>query len=180
MNKKLKLEDLSRLSPEEFIKAEKIPISLLLENIRSLHNVGSAFRTADAFRLEKIILAGYTPVPPQKEIRKTALGAEENVAWEKNENPLEFLKKKKGEGYKVYSLEQTSQSISLEALQYDRLPKILVLGNEVDGVSQEIIDLSDASIEIPQFGTKHSLNVSVALGIACWKMLELELKHGLH
>ncbi len=179
MNKKLKLEELSRLSPEEFSKAKKIPISLMLENIRSHHNVGSAFRTADAFRLQEMILAGFTPVPPQKEIRKTALGAEQSVSWEKTQNSTEFLKQKKTEGFKIYSLEQTSRSISLEDLKYEASPKILVLGNEVDGVSQDIIDLSDLSIEIPQFGTKHSLNVSVALGIACWKLLELELEQGL-
>lgn len=176
MNKKLKLEELGRLSVEEFKAAEKSKLSLFLDNIRSYHNVGSAFRIADAFRLQEVFLGGYTPCPPHKEIRKTALGASESVSWAKVEDEVEFLKDKKMQGIQIVCLEQTSNSLSLEKFKTSKQPVILIVGNEVEGVSQKIIDLADDCIEIPQFGTKHSLNVSVALGIATWKLIEAHLE----
>lgn len=167
--RKLKLEELNRLSPAEFREAEKQPVMVVLDNIRSMHNVGAVFRTADAFLIEKVILCGITPVPPHREIRKTAIGAEESVAWEYHPQILPFVKELKSKGYKIYSVEQTDRSTPLNEFVPDYEKCAVILGNEVEGVSQEIIDISDAAIEIPQFGTKHSLNVSVAAGIVLYK-----------
>ena len=169
--KKLSLEGLGRISVEEFKDSEKIPVCILLDNIRSLHNVGSAFRTADAFRIEKIYLTGITGTPPHREIQKTALGATESVAWEYSENTSAALQKLKTEGYTIVIVEQTTDSIPLQTFEATTGAKYcLVFGNEVDGVSDEAIALGDLALEIPQLGTKHSLNISVCLGIVIWEV----------
>jgi 23S rRNA (guanosine2251-2'-O)-methyltransferase len=171
--KKLKLEELGRMSVDEFRDADKIPVSILLDNIRSLHNVGSAFRTADAFRVEKIFLTGITGTPPHREIQKTALGATESVAWEYVTEPSNTLRLLKHQGYKIIIVEQTTGSIPLytfEPLSAERY--CLVFGNEVNGVSEEVVDEADIALEIPQVGTKHSLNVSVCVGIVVWEIFK--------
>lgn len=169
--KKLSLHELGRISVEEFKGAEKIPVCILLDNIRSLHNVGSAFRTADAFRIEKLILTGITGTPPHREIQKTALGATESVAWEYFESTLAALEKLKAEGYKIVIVEQTTDSIALQTFEATPQAKYcLVFGNEVNGVSEEAIAHGDLALEIPQLGTKHSLNISVCLGIVLWEV----------
>lgn len=169
--KKLKLEELGRLSVDEFKGADKLPICLVLDNIRSLHNVGSAFRTADAFRIEKIYLTGITGTPPHREIHKTALGATESVEWEYAEKTEDVLARLKTTGHKIVAIEQTTESKALHKFVPTVNEKIaLVFGNEVNGVSDEAIALADAALEIPQHGTKHSLNVSVCLGIVVWEM----------
>ena len=168
--KKLKLEELGRISVEDFKEAEKIPVCILLDNVRSLHNVGSAFRTADAFRIEKIYLTGITGIPPHREIQKTALGATESVAWEYAESPAEIIQNLKLQDYKVVIIEQTTESRPLQAFHPEKKQKYcLVFGNEVDGVSEEVIKHADFALEIPQTGTKHSLNISVCLGIVAWE-----------
>jgi tRNA G18 (ribose-2'-O)-methylase SpoU len=169
--KKLKLEELGRISVEEFKESDKLPVSIVLDNIRSLHNVGSAFRTADAFRIEKIFLTGITGTPPHREIHKTALGATESVAWEYLEQPTDAIKKLKAEGYRVVIVEQTNESVPLHTFQPQANEKYcLVFGNEVNGVSEEVIEHGDIALEIPQTGTKHSLNISVCLGIVVWEI----------
>jgi tRNA G18 (ribose-2'-O)-methylase SpoU len=169
--KKLKLEELGRISVDQFKAAEKLPVCIVLDNIRSLHNVGSAFRTADAFRIEKIFLTGITGTPPHREIQKTALGATESVPWEYNEHPSAIVRKLKGEGYTIVIVEQTSESIPLQEFNPPSTEKYcLVFGNEVNGVSEEAIALGDIALEIPQEGTKHSLNISVCLGIVVWEI----------
>lgn len=170
--KKLKLEELGRISIDEFKDSEKLPICLVLDNIRSLHNVGSTFRTADAFRIEKIFLTGITGTPPHREIQKTALGATESVAWEYAENPADVAKLLKTQGYKIVIVEQTTESIPLQTFNPSSTEKYaLVFGNEVNGVSDEVIEHGDLALEIPQLGTKHSLNISVCLGIVVWEMV---------
>ncbi|MCK6616893.1 MAG: RNA methyltransferase [Cyclobacteriaceae bacterium] len=170
--KKLKLEELGRISVDEFKDAEKVPVCLVLDNVRSLHNVGSAFRTADAFRVEKIYLTGITGTPPHREIHKTALGATESVDWEYVGKPEEAVSKLKSLGYKIVVIEQTTESQSLHQLHVGPDEKLcLVFGNEVTGVSEPVIELADMAIEIPQSGTKHSLNVSVCLGIVLWELV---------
>lgn len=169
--KKLSLEELGRVSVEEFKDSAKIPVCLLLDNIRSLHNVGSAFRTADAFRIEKIYLTGITGTPPHREIQKTALGATESVAWAHFENTSDALNKLKAEGYTIVIIEQTTDSIPLQTFEAQAGAKYcLVFGNEVNGVSEEAISFGDFALEIPQLGTKHSLNISVCLGIVLWEV----------
>jgi tRNA G18 (ribose-2'-O)-methylase SpoU len=169
--KKLKLEELGRISVDQFKEAEKLPVAILLDNIRSLHNVGSAFRTADAFRIEKIFLTGITGTPPHREIHKTALGSTDSVAWEYAEKPEEVSKKLKNEGYEIIIIEQTSESIPLQKFNPEKEKKYcLVFGNEVHGVGEPVIELGDVAIEIPQSGTKHSLNISVCLGIVVWEI----------
>ncbi len=169
--KKLKLEELGRISIGQFKLAEKLPACIVLDNIRSLHNVGSAFRTADAFRIEKIYLTGITGTPPHREIQKTALGATESVPWEYIENPSFIVKKLKDDGYSIVIVEQISKSISLQKFDPDPLQKYcLVFGNEVNGVSEAVIQFADIALEIPQEGTKHSLNISVCLGIVVWEI----------
>lgn len=169
--KKLQLEELGRLSVEAFREAEKQPVCVVLDNIRSLHNVGSAFRTADAFRVERIFLTGITGTPPHREIQKTALGATESVAWEYAEHTADVLARLKNEGYTVVIIEQTTASIPLQTFQPAADRKYcLVFGNEVNGVSDEAIAYGDVALEIPQSGTKHSLNVSVCLGIVVWEI----------
>ncbi|UXE65975.1 MAG: RNA methyltransferase [Chryseotalea sp. WA131a] len=171
--KKLQLEELGRITVDEFKEAAKIPVCILLDNVRSLHNVGSAFRTADSFRVEKIYLTGITGTPPHREIQKTALGATESVAWEYFEHPAEAVKKLKEQHYKIVIVEQTTDSIPLQTFASHPNEKYcLVFGNEVHGVSDEVIELGDLALEIPQIGTKHSLNISVCLGIVVWEMFK--------
>jgi len=176
--KKLKLEELGRISVDEFKEADKIPVCIVLDNVRSLHNVGSAFRTADAFRIEKIYLTGITGTPPHREIQKTALGATESVAWEYAENPAQAIQNLKAQGYTITIIEQTTESKSLQSFLPDPTQKYcLIFGNEVDGVSEEVMEHADLAHEIPQTGTKHSLNISVCLGIVTWEFFrKLRLK----
>lgn len=171
--KKLKLEELGRISIDEFKDAKKLPVCILLDNVRSLHNVGSAFRTADAFRIEKIYLTGITGTPPHREIQKSALGATESVAWEYAEHAAEAVKNIKVMGYEIIIIEQTTSSKPIHTFTPVSGKKYcLVFGNEVEGVSDAVIALGDQAIEIPQTGTKHSLNISVCLGIVTWEFFK--------
>ena len=166
---KTKITEMGRLDVEAFREAEKMPLVVVLDNVRSFHNVGAVFRTSDAYRVEKIILCGMTACPPQPEIHKTALGAEESVAWEYYEDTLDAVSKLKEEGYTVYSVEQAHGSTLLQNLKPEKGTKYaIVMGHEVKGVQQAVVDASDGCIELPQFGTKHSLNVSVTAGIVIW------------
>ncbi|MBK9257403.1 MAG: RNA methyltransferase [Saprospiraceae bacterium] len=167
--RKLKLEELNRVSQEEFIKLSKIPVIVVLDNVRSAMNVGSVFRTADAFAFEKVILCGITAIPPNREITKTAIGATESVSWEYYENTAEAVKSLKAEGYVIAGIEQTDKSVSLDHYKPDKIKTALVFGNEVEGISDDVLEWVDVCIEIPQFGTKHSLNVSVCAGIVMWE-----------
>ncbi len=177
--KKLKLEELGRLSVAEFKSAKKIPVCILLDNVRSLHNVGSAFRTADAFSVKKVLLTGITGVPPHREIEKTALGATSSVEWEYNESVEDAVRALKAEGCKIVVVEQTTESIPLQTFSTKADEKIcLVFGNEVNGVSDGVIALADAAVEIPQSGTKHSLNISVCVGIVVWEIYSGFLTEG--
>jgi 23S rRNA (guanosine2251-2'-O)-methyltransferase len=169
--RKLSTEELNRLSVEEFRKAEKLPMVLVLDNIRSLNNVGSAFRTADAFLLEKIFLCGITGQPPHREINKTALGATESVSWEYRQDAASLVEILREEGYLIIAVEQTDRGIPLNKFRPDRQKLALIFGNEINGVSEDLIGLSHTVIEIPQFGTKHSLNIAVSIGIVCWDLL---------
>ena len=167
--KKLKNSELSRLSIDEFKKSSKTPVIVILDNIRSAHNVGSVFRTCDAFLIDKIILCGITAIPPNKEIRKTALGSSESVDWRYYKNTEEVIMKLKKKDYQIIAVEQANKSIKLESFRPENEKKYaIIFGNEIKGISQKIIDNSDSVIEIPQFGTKHSLNVSVSAGIVIW------------
>jgi tRNA G18 (ribose-2'-O)-methylase SpoU len=170
MNKKLKLWELDRVSEETFKEQEKFPLVVVLDEIRSLTNVGTFFRTADAFNVEKIFLCGITATPPHREIQKTALGATESIAWEHKESTSELIKALIADGYAICSIEQTEQTIMLQDIHQLKDQKFaLVFGNEVNGVNQDVIDQSNYIIEVPQFGTKHSLNVSVCAGIVLWE-----------
>ena len=169
--RKLKNSELNRLSVEEFKGADKLPLVVILDNIRSLNNVGSVFRTADAFLIERVYLCGITAKPPHKEIHKTALGATESVDWTYVENAEELVKELKAEGRVILAVEQADQSISLDEFKPETGLKYgVVFGNEVKGVGQEVVNRSDACIEIPQYGTKHSLNISVSCGIVLWDL----------
>ena len=171
--RKLKITELNRISIEEFKEADKLPLVVVLDDIRSLHNIGSVFRTADAFRIECIYLCGITATPPHPEMHKTALGAEFTVDWKYVNNAVETVDNLRSEGYVVYSVEQAEGSIMLDELTLDRSKKYaVVMGNEVKGVQQEVIDHSDGCIEIPQYGTKQSLNVSVTTGIVIWDLFK--------
>ena len=171
MVRKLKNIELNRLSISEFKETDKKPIVLILDNIRSLHNVGSIFRTADAFLVSKIYLCGITGTPPNNEIQKSALGAQESVDWEYNPSTLEVISNLKSLGYLIVSLEQTDKSVSLEEFNMLNTKKIaLIFGNEVEGVSIDAINLSDVILEIEQEGTKHSLNVAVSAGITLYEV----------
>jgi 23S rRNA (guanosine2251-2'-O)-methyltransferase len=171
--KKLKLEELGRISVDEFKGSTKLPVTIVLDNIRSLHNVGSAFRTSDAFRLEKIYLAGITGTPPHREIEKSALGATNSVEWKYFENTRDAVQQLKDDGYFIIIIEQTSESKSLFEFEPEPGRKYcLVFGNEVNGVSEEAIALGDIALEIPQVGTKHSLNISVCVGIIAWEFFK--------
>ncbi len=167
--RKLKLEELNRISIEEFHKSKKIPLVVVLDNIRSQNNIGSVFRTSDAFRVDEIFLCGITATPPNNEIHKTALGAEDSVKWSYYEDTLTAVNDLKAKNYIVYSIEQAENSQYLNTLVLDKTKKYaVILGHEVHGVQQNVINLSDGCIEIPQYGTKHSLNVSVSAGIIVW------------
>lgn len=170
MNRKLKLWELNRVSEEEFKQQKKYPLRVILNDIRSLNNIGSFFRTADAFNVEKIHLCGITAIPPHRDIQKTALGATETVEWEYQKNILDTIQDLKKEGYTICSIEQAEKTIHLDHIHEIEGNKFaLIFGNEVNGVLQEAIDQSDHIIEIPQFGTKHSLNVSVCAGVVLWE-----------
>ncbi len=169
IRRKLKVEELNRISIEEFQEADKIPLIVVLDNVRSRHNIGSVFRTSDAFRVEEIILCGITSTPPNVEIHKTALGAEDSMKWRYLEETLSAVTELKTAGYTVFAIEQTENSVSLGSMELDKDKKYaVILGHEVHGVQQEVIDACHGCIEIPQYGTKHSLNVSVTAGIVVW------------
>lgn len=167
--RKLKNEELNRISVNEFKSAKKIPVCILLDNVRSMNNIGSAFRTSDAFLIEKLYLGGITATPPHREINKTALGATESVDWEHVENGAELINHLKAEGYKIFAVEQATGSIMLNKFEPTKNDKYcIIFGNEVFGVDDKLVELADGCIEIPQFGTKHSLNISVSLGVVVW------------
>lgn len=171
--RKLSLKELKRLSPSEFKSQEKVPIVLVLDNIRSGLNVGSAFRTADAFALEKIYLCGITAQPPHREILKTAIGATDSMDWEHHTSTLELVSKLKTDGYKIVAVEQAEDSVMLQDFKMTKQDKVaLVFGNEVKGVSEEVMTVVDSCIEVPQFGTKHSLNISVCVGVVTWDLFK--------
>jgi 23S rRNA (guanosine2251-2'-O)-methyltransferase len=169
MHRKIPNDELIRLTPDEFRKAVKIPLTVVLDDVRSMHNIGSVFRSADAFLVEKIILCGISAVPPHKDIHKTALGATETVAWEYYENIWLAIEKLRTENYRIVGIEQTEKSIMLN----DFMPQsgeryACIFGHEVRGINQEVVNGCDFIIEIPQFGTKHSLNISVCAGVVIW------------
>ncbi|RPI43327.1 MAG: TrmH family RNA methyltransferase [Bacteroidetes bacterium] len=169
--RKLRNEELDRLTVKQYHQSAKIPVAVILDNIRSQNNIGSLFRTADAFRLEGMMLCGITSTPPHREIHKTALGATESVHWEYFRETLEAVSRLKSEGYRILAVEQAENAVSLEKLSLDIEGKYaLVFGHEIRGVEQAVIDRCDLCIEIPQFGTKHSLNVAVAAGIVIWEV----------
>jgi len=170
------MDQLGRMSVEEFKQADKNPVIVVLDNIRSMHNVGSVFRTADAFLLEGICLCGYTPQPPHRDIHKTALGATESVDWFYTETTMEAVQQLKQNGYKVFAIEQAEGSISLEKFQQANEKIAVVFGNEVEGVDSEVLQHCDGCIEIPQLGMKHSLNISVAAGIVLWELVRARLQ----
>lgn len=170
MNRKLLNEELGRLTTEEFRQKNKIPVVVLLDNVRSLHNVGSVFRTCDAFVVQTLYLCGFTGTPPNKEINKTALGSVESVSWKHENNILNLVKNLRADGFEVWAVEQAEKAVFLEDITTKKGQKYaLVFGNEVNGVSQEVIDLCDGVIEISQGGTKHSLNVAVSAGVVLWE-----------
>ena len=170
MFRKLNTEEIVRLSVEEFNVTQKIPITIVLDSVRSLHNVGSVFRTADAYCFEQIFLCGITATPPNVEIHKTALGAELSMKWQFFNDTEQAILKLKHSGYKILAIEQAQGSVLLNDYKIDKNQKYaLILGNEVHGIQQKVIDLCDNCLELPQFGTKHSLNVSVAAGIVIWE-----------
>jgi len=170
--RKLKNSELERLTAEEFKQAGKFPIVIVMDNIRSQNNIGSAFRTGDAFRIESIFLCGITATPPHREIHKTALGAENTVNWKYFDRTIDAINLLKEEGFKIIAVEQAAQSIKLQDFKPDLSEKIaLIFGNEVDGVDDSIMEIADFCVEIPQFGTKHSLNITVSLGIVIWNIV---------
>jgi 23S rRNA (guanosine2251-2'-O)-methyltransferase len=173
--RKLSMDELNRKSVSEFKESEKIPIVVVLENIRSAYNVGSIFRTADAFLLQGMYICGYTAYPPHKEIRKTALGADETVQWKHFKKVQDALDELRAEGFKIYAVEQASNSIHLQQFNYGGEKVAVILGNEVTGVEQSTIEQTDGCIEIPQLGMKHSLNVSVAAGVVLWELVRSNL-----
>ncbi len=169
--RKLLNEELDRLTVDEYKKVEKIPVWVVLDNVRSLNNIGSVFRTADAFRLQGIFLCGITATPPHREIHKTALGATESVTWEYRKETREAIAELKMKGCRILAVEQAEGAVRLDQLKLAKDEKyVLVLGHEIRGVDQQVLDMSDLCIEIPQFGTKHSLNISVAAGIVIWEV----------
>ncbi|HRN42918.1 MAG TPA: RNA methyltransferase [Vicingus sp.] len=173
MYKKLQNDELNRISAEEMKSVEKNPVTIVLDNIRSLNNIGSVFRTADAFLMEQIYLCGITATPPHRDIQKTALGATETVNWKHFSTTLEAIEQLKLQGYKIAAIEQTENSTFLNKFNINKNEKwALVFGNEVSGVDQEVINCCDVVVEIPQFGSKHSLNISVSAGVVLWEMLK--------
>lgn len=181
MGLKLKVTEMGRLTLDEFKRSEKMPLVVVLDNVRSMYNVGSVFRTADAYRVERIVLCGITACPPHVEIHKTALGAEDSVEWTHCADTLQAVRQLQDEGYTVLAVEQAEGSIDLRELKV-KSEKLrvkngaekyaVVLGNEVKGVQQQVVDACDACLELPQFGTKHSLNVSTTAGIVIWEMFK--------
>ena len=165
------MEELGRKSVEDFKLADKKPLVVVMDNIRSMHNVGSVFRTADAFLISGICLCGFTPQPPHRDIHKTALGATDSVDWLYYEHTVDAVLALKARGYKVLAIEQTEGSIMLDEYAYKHIPTAFVFGNEVDGVSDEVIQVCDGVIEIPQWGMKHSLNISVAAAVVLWEFV---------
>ncbi len=166
-----KYTELNRKTVDEFRQAEKFPVVVVLDNVRSMHNVGSVFRTADAFLVSGMWLCGYTPRPPHRDIQKTALGATETVKWQYAEKTADALTVLKDEGYRIFAVEQVEKSVSLQDFSFDSEEKVAVIfGNEVTGVDAEVLALCDGFVEIPQFGMKHSLNISVAAGIILWEL----------
>lgn len=172
--KKLTTEEMGRLSVEEFRQSEKLPLTVVLDNVRSLNNIGSVFRTSDAFRVEHIALCGITATPPHREIHKTALGAEDSVEWSYHEDTAECVRVLKDKGYRIYAVELAHDSLKLDTdkVSTDK-PVALVLGNEIDGVQEAVMELCDGYLEIPQAGTKHSLNVSCAAAIVIWELFKM-------
>lgn len=171
---KLSMEELNRLTVDEFRNALKLPVVCILDNIRSQHNIGSVFRTADAFGIDEIFLCGITATPPSREIQKTALGATESVKWTYFEKTTDAVSNLKSRGYKIIAVEQVQGSVLLHDFKAAGEQKLaLIFGNEVDGVGNESLELCDAAIEIPQFGTKHSFNISVTAGIVLWQISQL-------
>ncbi len=168
--RKLTTPEIQRLTVEEFRNADKLPLVVVLDDVRSMYNVGSVFRTCDAFRIEELCLCGITGTPPHAEIHKTALGAEESVAWTHYPTALEAVRKLQERGFVVYAVEQAEGSTMLQNLRKQDAPMAVVFGNEVKGVHQNVVDACDGCIEIPQFGTKHSLNVSVTAGMVIWEL----------
>lgn len=175
--RKLGMDELNRKSVNEFRQSEKLPVVVVLDNIRSMHNVGSVFRTADAFLLKAIYLCGYTPQPPHRDIHKTALGATETVEWKYFGKAVEALKELKDEGFHLFAVEQVDASVPLQQFDSFQFPRLaVVFGNEVSGVAEEALHLCDGCIEIPQLGMKHSLNISVAAGIVFWELVRNRLQ----
>jgi len=169
--RKLGMDELNRLSVDEFRQSAKMPVVVVLDNIRSMHNVGSVFRTADAFLIQGIYLCGYTPQPPHRDIHKTALGATETVDWKYFQDIREALKKLKEEEYRIFAVEQVENSIPLQEMAQQHSGKtVVVFGNEVSGVGEEALKFCDGSVEIPQWGMKHSLNISIAAGVVLWEL----------
>ena len=168
--KKLSMEELHRVTPEQFKSQDKYPLVMVLDNIRSMNNIGSIFRTCDAMNVEKLYLCGITACPPQKEIAKTALGATESVNWEYVEEVAELVRRLKEEQYTIAVVEQTDTAVMLQQVDFKQYEKLcLIVGNEVFGVTDAVLPLADLAVEIPQFGTKHSLNVTIAAGIVLWE-----------
>ncbi len=159
-----------RLNIENLHKAQKFPLYVLLDNIRSMYNVGSIFRTSDSIMIKKLFLTGYTPTPEKKEVKKTALGATESVEWEYHKDPIDLIKKLKTEGIKIVALEITDESIDYTEVPQNFFPMCLVVGNEITGIQNQILELCDLAIELPMYGIKHSLNVAVAYGIAVYEL----------
>ena len=170
MNRKKLVTEMGRISRDDFHRADKLPLVVVLDNVRSLHNVGSVFRTSDAFRVESVILCGITATPPQPEIHKTALGAEDVVEWKHYVSTVDAVEELRSAGYSIFSIELCDGSIALQDFVAEPGKRYaVILGNEVKGVQQAVVDMSDGAIEIPQFGTKHSLNVSVTAGMVIWE-----------
>lgn len=170
--RKWSMQELGRKSIADFKEAPKTPLVVVLDNIRSMHNVGSVFRTADSFLVEKMYLCGYTPQPPHRDINKTALGATETVAWEYASTTVEAVQTLQAQGYKVYAVEQAEGAVYLDQFNLPAQKIAIVMGNEVEGVADDVLDICDGCIEIPQLGSKHSLNISVAAGIIIWAITE--------
>lgn len=175
--RKLAMEELNRKSVDEFRQSEKLPVVVVLDNIRSMHNVGSVFRTADAFLLKAIYLCGYTPQPPHRDIHKTALGATETVEWKYYTQATQALSELKQEGFNIFAVEQVEKSLPLHQFDGSQYPKLaVVFGNEVSGVGEQVLEACNGCIEIPQLGMKHSLNISVAAGIVLWELVRNRLQ----
>lgn len=172
----MSMEELNRITPEQFKEQEKIPLVVVLDSIRSMNNVGSVFRTCDAFKVEKLYLCGITACPPNRDISKTALGATESVIWEYAEDVVALTMRLKSEGYRVFVVEQVDESVMLQNVDFQQHEKVaVILGNEVFGVDDRLLPVCDGAIEIPQFGIKHSLNVTIAAGIVIWEIAKRHL-----